>query len=99
MISVLVVTSYYKRLMIVIMNALGHILISVTALTGHVNYTLVVCRHTPGFLKLHLSATSVCVCVSTPEAINYIHDIFNLYNQLNKFVAFRNVMNAWAWPL
>ena len=33
----------------------------------------------------------VCVCVSTPEAINYIHMILNLYNQLNKFVAFRNV--------
>ena len=26
-------------------------------------------------------------CVSAPEAINYIHVIFNLYNQLNKFVA------------
>ena len=35
---------------------------------------------------------SMCVCVSTPEAINYIHMIFNLYNQLNEFVAFRNVM-------
>ena len=34
----------------------------------------------------------VCVCVSTPEAINYIYVIFNLYNQLNKFVAFRNVI-------
>ena len=33
----------------------------------------------------------VCVCVSALEAINYIHVIFNLYNQLNKFVAFRNV--------
>ena len=31
---------------------------------------------------------SVCVRVR-PEAINYIH-IFNLYNKLNKFVAFRN---------
>ena len=33
---------------------------------------------------------SACVCecmhVSAPEAINYIHMIFNLYNQLNKFV-------------
>ena len=29
-----------------------------------------------------------CVCVSAPEAINYIQVmIFNLYNQLNKFVA------------
>ena len=34
----------------------------------------------------------VCVCVSAPEAINYNHVIFNLYNQLNKSVAFRNVM-------
>ena len=33
----------------------------------------------------------MCVCVPTPEAINYIHMIFNLYNQPNKFVAFRNV--------
>ena len=33
----------------------------------------------------------MCVCVSAPEAINYIHVILNLYNQLNKFVAFRNV--------
>ena len=32
----------------------------------------------------------VCLCVSDPEAINCIHVIFNLYNQLNKFVAFRN---------
>ena len=34
----------------------------------------------------------VCVCVFAPEAINYIHVILNLYNQLNKFVvSFRNV--------
>ena len=33
---------------------------------------------------------SMCVCVY-PEAINYIHVILNLYNQLKKFVAFRNV--------
>ena len=53
----------------------------------------------PGFLKLLLSTKSVCmyacvcvcVCVSTPEAINYIHVILNLYNQLNKFAGFRNV--------
>ena len=32
------------------------------------------------------------MCVPAPEAINYIHVILNLYNQLNKFVAFRNVM-------
>ena len=32
--------------------------------------------------------THVCVC---PEAINYIYVILNLYNQLNKFVTFRNV--------
>ena len=35
---------------------------------------------------------SACyMCVSAPEAINYIHMILNLYNQLNKFVAFRNI--------
>ena len=38
----------------------------------------------------------VCVCVhvceSAPEAINYIHVTLNLYNQLNKFVVFRNIM-------
>ena len=47
----------------------------------------------PGFLKLLLSTKLVCacVCVSAPEAINYIDVILNLYNQLNKFVAFRNV--------
>ena len=37
-----------------------------------------------------LSAKSY-VCVSAPEAIYYIHVILNLYNQLNKFAAFRNV--------
>ena len=44
----------------------------------------------------------VSVCVPAPEAINYIHVIFNLYKQLNKFVMFRNVTKqffAWAWPL
>ena len=35
--------------------------------------------------------THACACVSAPEAINYIHVTFNLYNQLNKFVAFRNI--------
>ena len=49
----------------------------------------------PGLLKLLLSTTLVCVCVCVcvclpPEAINYIHVILNLYNKLNKFVAFRN---------
>ena len=44
----------------------------------------------------------VCVhaCVSAPKAINYIHVIFNLYNQLNKFVAVRNIKKAfytWAF--
>ena len=33
----------------------------------------------------------VRVCVFVPEAINYIQVILNLYNQLNKFAAFRNV--------
>ena len=48
-------------------------------------------QHVLGFLKLLLSAKSVCVCVCVcPEAINYMHMIFNLYNQLNKSVAFRN---------
>ena len=44
-------------------------------------------------VKLLLSTKSVCVClyVSAPEAINYILMILNLYNQLNKFVAFRNI--------
>ena len=58
----------------------------------------------PGFLKLLLSVTSVCLCVCVcvcvpvpvpvpvPKAINYIHVILNMYNQLNKFVVFRNVM-------
>ena len=32
------------------------------------------------------------VRVSGPEAINYIHVILNLYNQLNKLVVFRNIM-------
>ena len=33
----------------------------------------------------------MCVCVSPPKAINYIYMIFNLYNKLDKFVAFRNI--------
>ena len=33
----------------------------------------------------------VHVCVSASKAMNYIHVILNLYNQLNKFVTFRNV--------
>ena len=45
------------------------------------------------FLEIALSAMSVCVCVgvSALKAINYTHVILNLYNQLKKFVAFRNV--------
>ena len=46
-------------------------------------------QSTSGFLKLLLFVMPVCV--STPKAINYIHVIFNLYNQLNKFVMFRNI--------
>ena len=50
---------------------------------------------TPGFLKLllfvKLVCLCVCVCVSAPEAINCIHMILNMYNQLNKFVTFKNV--------
>ena len=30
--------------------------------------------------------------MSAPKALNYIHMILNLYNQLNKFVAIRNVI-------
>ena len=42
----------------------------------------------------------VCVCVSTLKVINYIHVILNLYNQLNKFVAFKNeAFYAWPRPL
>ena len=33
----------------------------------------------------------VRACVCTPEAINYINVTLNLYNQLKKLVAFRNV--------
>ena len=44
---------------------------------------------------LLLSTTSVCLCVSALEAINYINMILNLYNQLNKFVVFRNLSNEW----
>ena len=33
----------------------------------------------------------VCVCLSASETINYIHVIMNLYKQLNKFVAVRNI--------
>ena len=44
------------------------------------------------FLEIAFACNvGVSVCVSAPEAINYIHVIYNLYNQLNKFVTFRNV--------
>ena len=33
-----------------------------------------------------------CLCVSTSEGVNNIPKILNLYNQLNKFVALRNIM-------
>ena len=36
--------------------------------------------HTWFLEKLFLSVMSVCVCVSAPETINYIHVIFKLYN-------------------
>ena len=42
------------------------------------------------------------VCVSAPKAINYIHVVLNLYNQLSKFVAFINVTKLSMhghWPL
>ena len=38
--------------------------------------------------RIRYVCMSVCV---RPEDINYIHVILNQYNQLNKFVAFRNV--------
>ena len=46
--------------------------------------------HTPGFLKLILYGSSVCVCVfvcvSAPEAINIISGvIWTPYDWLNKF--------------
>ena len=48
------------------------------------------CIH--GFLKFFCPRSRyVCVYVSAPEAINYIHVILKLYNQVDKFVAFRNV--------
>ena len=57
-----------------------------------------VSRWLPGFLKLLLSVMSVlcvcvraCVCVCTSKAINYILVMLHLYNQLNKFVAFRKL--------
>ena len=37
-----------------------------------------------------------CVCVSAPEAINYIH---MMYNQLNKFVERNEAFYSRAWPL
>ena len=43
------------------------------------------------FLEIAFCPMSVCVCVSAPEAINYIHVILNLYKQLNRFVTFINV--------
>ena len=47
----------------------------------------------PWFLEIvFVYNDGVSVCVSVPEAINYIHVILNVYNQLNKFVAFINVM-------
>ena len=54
-------------------------------------------RIQPTLSWVHACQVCVCVCVcvcarvSAPEAINYIHVILNLYNQLNKFVMFRNV--------
>ena len=38
----------------------------------------------------------------TTASINYIHMILNLYNQLNRFVTFRNITKqyyAWVRPL
>ena len=42
-------------------------------------------------VSMRVCEVSMRVCVSAPEAINYILVILNLYNQLNKFITFRNV--------
>ena len=34
----------------------------------------------------------ICVCVCACTCVSALEAILNLYNQLNKFVAFRNVM-------
>ena len=48
------------------------------------------------FLELvFVCDVGMCVFVfvlSTSKAINYIHMIMNLYNQLNKLIVFRNIM-------
>ena len=45
------------------------------------------------FLEIALIRdVSMCVCVSTSKAINYIHVILNLFKQLNKFVMLINIM-------
>ena len=53
----------------------------------------------PGACQQHMNVwffeiaffCDITMCVAAPKAINYIHVILNLYNQLNKFVTFRNV--------
>ena len=43
----------------------------------------------------------VNMCVSIPEAINYIDVILNLYIKASKFATLRNIMKQfypWAWP-
>ena len=53
------------------------------------------CQPCAWFLEIafvrEVGTVCLCVCVSVPKAINYIYVLLNLYNQLNKFVALRNV--------
>ena len=59
---------------------------------GNKDFVLFLNQAYDWFLEIaFVHEVGMLVCVSTPEAINYIHVILNLYNQLNKFVAFRNV--------
>ena len=66
------------------MPAFAHAWFLEIAFIRKVSMTLYVC------VCVHVRARA---CVSAPKAINCIHMIFNLYNQLNKFFAFRKVMN------
>ena len=56
----------------------------------HINLTIFLNQVRTWFLEItFVHDISMCVCVCLP--INYIDVILNQYNQLNKFVAFRNV--------
>ena len=81
---------------------------SYVVLNSSVTYLYIIFLYSKHFLKkahtwfLEIAfVRDVGVCVCPPQTINYIHVIFNLYNQLNKFVMFRNVTKkffVWAWP-